>query len=78
MSHFALNQHGGILRIYKSDIESVYNYPIFRGEWPSGPASSISLTYVKHGCGRSETGWATFQMNDQSSSLSRPSEGTLN
>ena len=36
-----------------------------RGEWPSGPASSISLTEVKHGCVRSETGWATFQMNDQ-------------
>ena len=34
-------------------------------EWPSGPASSISLTEVKHGCVRSETGWATFQMNDQ-------------
>ena len=48
------------------------------GEWPSGPASSISLTEVKHGCVRSETGWATFQMNDQNSSLSRPSEGTLN
>ena len=49
-----------------------------RGEWPSGPASSISLTEVKHGCVRSETGWATFQMNDQNSSLSRSSEGTLN
>ena len=49
-----------------------------RAEWPSGPASSISLTYVKHGCVRSETGWATFQMNNQNSSLSRPSEGTLN
>ena len=36
-----------------------------RGEWPSGPASSISFTEVKHGCVRSETGWATFQMNDQ-------------
>ena len=31
-----------------------------------------------HGCVRSETGWTTFQMNDQNSSLSRPSEGTLN
>ena len=49
-----------------------------RGEWPSGPASSISLTEVKHGYVRSETGWATSQMNDQNSSLSRPSEGTLN
>ena len=36
-----------------------------RGEWPSGPASFISFTEVKHGCVRSETGWATFQMNDQ-------------
>ena len=36
-----------------------------RGEWPSGPASSISFTEVKHGCVRSETGWATFRMNDQ-------------
>ena len=36
-----------------------------RGAWPSGPASSISFTEVKHGCVRSETGWATFQMNDQ-------------
>ena len=43
----------------------------------SGQAA-ISLTEVKHGCVRSETGWATFQMNDQNSSLSRPSERTLN
>ena len=49
-----------------------------RGEWPSGPASSISFTEAKHGCVRSETGWATFRMNDQNSSLRRPSEGTLN
>ena len=48
------------------------------GEWPNGPASSNYLTEVKHGCVRSETGWATFQMNDQNSSLCRPSEGTLN
>jgi len=48
-----------------------------RGEWPSGPASSISLTEVKHGSLQSETGWATFLMSDQSSSLRRPSEGTL-
>ena len=34
------------------------------GEWPSGPVSSISLTEVKHGCVRSETGWVTFQIND--------------
>ena len=32
---------------------------IYWGEWPSGPASSISLTEVKHGCVLSETGWAT-------------------
>ena len=49
-----------------------------RDEWPSGPASSISLTEVKHGCVQSEIGWAAFQMNDQNSSLRRPSEGTLN
>ena len=36
-----------------------------RGEWPSGPASSINFTEVKHGCVRSDTGWATFQTNDQ-------------
>ena len=36
-----------------------------RGEWPSSPASSISFSEVKHGCVRSETGWVTFQMNDQ-------------
>ena len=36
-----------------------------RGKWPSGPAKAISFTEVKHGCVRSETGWATFQMNDQ-------------
>ena len=47
------------------------------GEWPGGLTSSISFTEVKHGCVRSETGWATFQMNDQNSSLRRPSEGTL-
>ena len=49
-----------------------------RGEWPSGPASFISFTEVKHGCVRSETGWVTFRMNDQNRSLCRPSEGTLN
>ena len=49
-----------------------------RGEWPSGPASFISLAKVKRGCVRLETGWATFHMNDQNSSLHRPSEGTLN
>ena len=36
-----------------------------RGEWPSGPASSISFTEVKHGCVRSKSGLATFQMEDQ-------------
>ena len=41
-----------------------------RGEWPSGPASSISFTEVKHGCVRSETGWATFRMNDQNTAHS--------
>ena len=49
-----------------------------RVEWPSGPASSISFTEVKHGCVPSETGWATFWMNDQNCSRRRPSEGTLN
>ena len=49
-----------------------------RGEWPSSPVSSISLTEVKHGCVRPDTEWATFQMKDQNSSLHRPSEGTLN
>ena len=48
------------------------------GEWPSGPANSISSTEVKDGCVPSETGWATFHMNDQNSSLRRPLEGTLN
>ena len=47
-------------------------------EWPSGPASSISLSEVKHGCVRPETEWVTFQMNDQNSLLRRSSEGTLN
>ena len=47
-------------------------------EWPSGPASSISSTEVKHGCVQSGTGWATFEMKDQNSSLRHPSEGTLN
>ena len=49
-----------------------------RGEWPSGPAIFISFTGVKHDCVRSETGWATFRMNDQNSSFRRPSEGALN
>ena len=35
------------------------------GEWPSSPAKIIGFTEVKHGCVRSETGWATFQINDQ-------------
>ena len=45
-----------------------------RGEWPSGPASSIIFTEVQHGCVRSETGWATFQINDQKQ-LTPPSFG---
>ena len=49
-----------------------------RGEWPSGTANSTSLEEVKHGCIRSETGWATIQMNDKSSLLRCPSEGMLN
>ena len=52
--------------------------PEMRGEWPSGPANSINFTEVKHGCVRSETGWATFRMTDQNSLLRRPSQGTLN
>ena len=32
---------------------------------PSGPASAISLTEVKHGCVRSETRCVTSQMNDK-------------
>ena len=48
-----------------------------RGEWPSGPASSVSLTEVKYGCAWSKTGWASSR-NDQNSSLRRPSEGMLN
>ena len=38
-----------------------------------GRLSTIAVPLV-----RSETGWAAFQMNDQNSSLRRPSEGTLN
>ena len=45
-----------------------------QGEWPSSPASYISFTEVKHGCVWSEAGWVTFQVNDQNSSLHRPSE----
>ena len=41
-------------------------------EWPSGPASSTGSAEVKHGCVRSETGWATFQMSDQNGSLRHP------
>ena len=40
-------------------------------------AISIGLTEVKHGCVRSETGWAIFKMNDQHSSFLRLLEGTL-
>ena len=56
----------------------VENMNLLQGEWPSGLASSIGLTEVKHGCVRSETGWATFQISDQNNSLGRPSEGTSN
>ena len=38
----------------------------------------LLITEVKHDCVRSETGQATFQMNDQNGSLRRPSEGMLN
>ena len=55
-----------------------YDLSQVRGEWPSGPASSTSLTEVKHDCVLSETGRATFQVNNQRSSLCRLSEGTLN
>ena len=49
------------------------SHSTLRGEWPSGPASSISFAEVKHGCVRSETGWVTFRMNDQTAH-----SGTLN
>ena len=51
---------------------------ISRGEWPSGSVGFRQLAKVKLGCARSATGWATIQINDQSNSLRRPSEGTLN
>ena len=38
------------------------------GEWPSGPANSISFTEVKHGCVGSGTAWVTFQLKDENSS----------
>ena len=50
---------------------------LLRGEWPSGLASSISGAVVNHGCVRSESGSATFHINDQNSSLYRLSEWTL-
>ena len=60
------------------DLENKFFGSFFgRGEGPSGTASSNSLTEVKRGCARSETGWADFQMNDQNSSFHRPSEGTF-
>ena len=43
----------------------------WRGEWPSGPASSTSVAEVKNDCVRSETGWTTFQMNDQNPTVLR-------
>ena len=64
--------------VLKLFLKTLLLFEYLRGEWPSGPASSISLTEVMHGCVRSETGWVTFQMNDQSSSLRRPSDGALN
>ena len=64
-----------VMRILKYSVEIYLGH--LRGERQSGPASSISLTEVKHGCVRSETGWATFQMNDENSSLHRPSERPL-
>ena len=39
------------------------------------PLASLKLSVAVV---RSETGWATFRMNDQNSSLRHPSEGTLN
>ena len=41
---------------------------------PSGSTKTISFTEVKHGCVRSKTGWATFQINDQKQ-LTPPSLG---
>ena len=66
------NQKFEVLKEVKEDRS------LMRSEWPSGQASSISLTAVKHGCILSENGWATFQMNIQNNSFRRPSEGTLN
>ena len=48
---------------------------------PRGPRSYKNAT--KDGlfwlsCADADSGWATFQMNDQNSPLRRPSEGTLN
>ena len=48
------------------------------GATAPNPASSTCLAEVRHGCVRSETGWVTFQMNDQNTSLCHPSKGTLN
>ena len=45
---------------------------------PKRPSQFISLTAVKVGCVRSETGLVTVQINDHNSSLRRPKEGTLN
>jgi len=39
---------------------------VLRGEWPSGPASSISLTEIKHGSLQSETGWGLGSGNYES------------
>ena len=63
---------------YLHSVITFFSSEIKWSKRPSGPASSISLTEVKHGCVWSETGWASFQMNDQNSSLRHPSEGTLN
>ena len=75
-------QTGVISKNLNNEGSCLYCLPLVRGrlwgEWPSGPASSLSFTEVKHGSVRSETGWATFHMNDQNSSPRRPSEGTLN
>ena len=45
-----------------------------RGEWPSGPASSINFTEVKHDCVRSKN-WMGDLRDERPKQLTPPSFG---